>query len=161
VRAQCFRNRAFAAKLLVTGLTSPEEGPTGQVAMYLRDSDTDSGPGSADLATIITVERKASSSRPQLIEKTFLVSEDPVSTGRSTPTRSLDPFARRPADIAGGQPPTSDLMTPTPPLVNPRAPSARPSTPAGRVMGLPSRPKLDVNPVGNQQMRSTAKSTAV
>lgn len=156
MRAQCFRNRAFAAKLLVTGLTSPEEGPTGQVAMYLRDSDTDSGPGSADLATIITVERKASSSRPQLVEKTFLVSEDPVSTGRSTLTRSLDPFARRPADIPGGQPPTSDFMTHTPPLVNPRAPSARPSMPAGRVMGLPSRPKLDVNPVGNQQMRSTA-----
>ena len=146
----------FAAKLLVTGLTSPERRPTTtQVAMYLADFDTDSEPGSADLATIVTVERKASSGRPRLVEKTFLVSEDPVSTSRFIPARSRDPSARR-LDSPTGQPTTSDLRTQTPPLVFPRAPSARPSTPTGRVMGLPSRPKLDVNPLGNQRMRGTA-----
>lgn len=146
----------LVAKLLVTGLTSPEQHPTTQVAMYLRDFDTDSEPGSADLATIVTVERKASRSRPQFVEKTFLVPEDPVSTSRSIPARSQDPPARRPVDIPARQSPTSDLRTQTPPLVFPRAPLARPSTPAGRLMGLPSRPKLDVNPPGNPQMRSTA-----
>ena len=151
-----FPSRDVVAKLPVTGLTSPEQHPTTQVAMYLRDFDTDSEPGSADLATIVTVERKASRSRPQFVEKTFLVPEDPVSTSRSIPARSHDPPARRLVDIPARQSPTSDLRTQTPPLVFPRAPLARPSTPAGRLMGLPSRPKLDVNPPGNQQMRSTA-----
>ena len=42
--------------------------------MYLRDSDTESI-GSADLATIVTVERRPSNavlSRPKLVEKTSL-----------------------------------------------------------------------------------------
>ena len=126
MRPPCFHFGAFAVKLLVTDLTSPEQQSAAQVAMYLRDSDTESEIGSADLATIVTVERRPSNavlSRPKLVEKTSLGFEakDRAYTSRFTPARS------------------------TPPLV---LPSPRPLTLGGRAMGLPPRPKpkLDVKP---------------
>jgi hypothetical protein len=106
--------------------------------MYLKDSDTDSEPGSADLATIVTVERKSSNaviSRPRLVEKTFLVPEKPASTS----ARPHDHSARRTA---------ADVRTSIP-----RAPPAGPLMLAGRVMGLPPRPKL---PPGKGNVPNTA-----
>ena len=139
----------IAVKRLVTDLTTPGRQSAAQIAKYLKDSDTDSEPGSADLATIETVERRPSTnaviSRPQLVEKTFLVPEIP---DRTIPAaRSHDPSIPRTAtDTPARQSPTSDFRTFTPPT----RPSAQPSTQAGRVMGLPSRPKLDANAPGNQ-----------
>jgi len=146
---------AFVVKLLVTDLMSPEQQSAAQVPMYLKDSDTDSEPGSVDLATIVTVERRPSNavlSRPKLIEKTSLVPDarDPY-TSRSTPARSYDHSASRPAaDTPTRQFPTSNLGKSTPPLVHSRLPSPRPLTLGGRAMGLPPRPKpkLDVKPAG-------------
>ena len=156
MRPLCFHFGAFAFKLLVTDLTSPEQQPAAQVAMYLRDSDTDSDIGSADLATIVTVERRPSNavlSRPKLVEKTSLgfEDEDRAYTSRFTPARSYDHSSSHPAaDTPTRNSPTSNLGTSTPPLVLPRLPSPRPLTLGGRTMGLPSRPKpkLDVKPAG-------------
>jgi hypothetical protein len=94
--------------------------------MHHSDSDTESESGSADLATIVTVERRPSNavlSRPKLVE-TSLVSE--------AEDRSY----------------TSNLGTSAPPLVLPRLPPPRPLTLGGRAMGLPTRPKppLHVKP---------------
>jgi hypothetical protein len=122
--------------------------------MYLRDSDTESETGSADLATIVTVERRPSNavlSRPKLVEKTSLVpeAERGAYTSRFTPTRSYDHSASRPAaDTPTRNSPTANLGTSIPPLVLPRLPLPRPLTLGGRAMGLPPRPKpkLDVKP---------------
>lgn len=136
-------------KLLVTDLTSPEE-QSAQVAMYLRDSYTESETGSADLATIVTVERRPSNavlSRPKLVEKTSL--EGGAYTGRFTHARSFDHSASRPApDTPTTHSPISNLGTSIPPLVLPRPQSPRGLTLGGRAMGLPSRPKpkRDVKP---------------
>jgi hypothetical protein len=124
--------------------------------MYLRHSDTESETGSADLATIVTVERMPSNavlSRPRLVKKTSLVpeAEDRAYTSRFTPTRSYDhsePASRPAADTPTRNSPTANLGTPTPPLVLPQLPSPHPLTLGGRAMGLPPRPKpkLDVKP---------------
>lgn len=122
--------------------------------MYLRDSDTESETGSADLATIVTVERRPSNavlSRPKLVEKSSLgfEAEDRAYTGRFTPARSYDHSAsRHAAGTLTRNSPTSNLGTSTPPLVHPRLPSPRPLTLGGRATGLPPRPKpkLDVKP---------------
>ena len=127
----------FAAKLLVIDLTAPNQGSAAQLAMYLRDSYTDSDPDSVDQATIVTVERRPSNaviSRPQLVEKTSLVPEVPVSASSST-------TGRPPGRSARGIP--SRQLSPSPPLpAFTRAPSARALvTQTGRVVGLPPRPK--------------------
>ena len=121
--------------------------------MYLRDSDTESEIGSADLATIVTVERRPSNavlSRPKLVEKTSLgfAADDRSHTGRFSPARSYDHSSRPAADTSTRNSPTSNLGTSTPPLVLPLLPSPRPLTLGGRAMGLPTRPKpkLDVKP---------------
>jgi len=119
--------------------------------MYLRDSDTESEISNADLATIVTIERRPSNavlSRPKLVEKTSLgfKAED---RGRFTPTQSYDHSVSRPAAVAPTRnSPTSNLGTSTPPLVLPLLPSPRPLTLGGRATGLPARPKpkLDVKP---------------
>lgn len=141
----------FAINLLVTDLTSPEQQSATQVAMYLRDSVTESEIGSADLATIVTVERRPSNAvltRPKLVEKTSLVfeAEDRAYTSRFTPDGHS---ASHPAkDTPTRDSPTSNLGTTTPPLVLSRLPSPRPLTLGGRTMGLPPRPKpkLHVKP---------------
>lgn len=145
-----FPLRSIATKLShVVDLTSPDQGFAG---MYLKDSDTDSETGSADLATIITVERKSSNaviSRPRLVEKASLVSEDAISAHGSTKApqhgRSASGGA---ADIPARQrSPISDPGALPPPAVFTRVPPARSlTTLAGRVVGLPPRPKLDVSP---------------
>jgi len=133
-------------------LTSPiNRASATQIAMYLKDSDTDSEAGSADLATIVTVERKPSNgviSRPHLVEKTSLASE------LSLVQRPPSPRSRA-NSVRGGtvtRQPSSrpDRGTPPPPVGFARVPPSRPMTPAGRVVGLPSRPKLDVSPRGDQ-----------
>lgn len=142
----------FAVKLLVTDLTSPEQQSAARVAMYPRDSDTESETGSADLATIVTVERRPSNavlSRPKLVEKTSLVPEAKgrAYTSRFTPARSHDHSANRSAaDAPTRHSPTSNPGTSTPSF-EPRL-SPRPLTLSGRGMGLPSRPKAksDVKP---------------
>jgi hypothetical protein len=149
VRPPCFHFGAFAIKLLVTDLTSPEQQSVAQVAMYIRDSDTVSEIGSVDQATIVTVERKPSNavlSRPKLVEKTSLVfgAEDRAHTSRFTPD---DHSVSRPAiDTPTRNPTTSNLGTSTPPRVLPRLQLPRPLTLGGRAMGLPPRPKLVVKP---------------
>jgi hypothetical protein len=146
-----FHFGAFAVKLLVTDLTYPERQFAPQVAMDLKDSDTESETGSADLATIVTVQRRPSNavlSRPKLIQKTSLV-PDRAHTSRLTPARSYDHSASRPvADTPTRNSPTSKHGTSTPPLVLSRPPSPRPLTLGGRAMGLPPRPKpkLGVKP---------------
>jgi hypothetical protein len=137
----------------VTDLTLPEQQSAAQVAMYLRDSDTESETGSADLATIVTAERRPSNavlSRPKLVEKTSLrdEAEDRAYTSRFTPARPYDHSASRPADTPTRNSPTSNLGTSTSPAVLPRLPSPRPLTLGGRAIGLPPRPKpkLDVKP---------------
>jgi len=134
-------------------LTLPEQQSAAQVAMYLRDSDTESETGSADLATIVTAERRPSNavlSRPKLVAKTSLrdEAEDRAYTSRFTPARPYDHSASRPADTPTRNSPTSDLGTSTSPAVLPRLPSPRPLTLGGRAMGLPPRPKpkLDDKP---------------
>jgi hypothetical protein len=112
-------------------LTFPDQRTAAQIAMYLKDSDAESEADSADLATIVTVERKSSNaviSRPQLVDKASLAPEGP---------------SRRYS-------PTSDLISPPKPAAFNRAPFARPLTPSGRVVGLPPRPKLDVSLPGDQ-----------
>ena len=143
----------FAVKLLVTDLTSPEQQSAARVAMYPRDSDTESETGSADLATIVTVERRPSNavlSRPKLVEKTSLVpeAEGRAYVSRFTPARSHDRSASRSAaDAPTRHSPTSSLGISTPSFELPRL-SPRPLMLSGRGMGLPSRPKakLDVKP---------------
>lgn len=152
MRPSCFDFGAFAVKLLVTDLSSPEQQSAPQVAMYHRNSDTESETGSVDLATIVTVERKPSNavlSRPKLVEKTSLVSEaeNRAYTGRFTPARSYGHSASRAAaDTPIRNSPSSNLGTSTPPLVLPRLPLARPLTLGERAtIGLPSRPKLELD----------------
>jgi len=150
VRSPRFHFEEFAVKLLVTDLTSPEQQSAAQVAMYHMDSDTESETDSADLATIVTVERRPSNavlSRPKLVEKISLVSEaeDRAYTSRLPPAPSYDHSASRPAaGTPTRNPPTSNLGTSTPALVLPpsRLPLPRPLMLGGRAMGLPSRPKL-------------------
>ncbi|KAH9985429.1 hypothetical protein BJV74DRAFT_575988 [Russula compacta] len=127
-------------------LTSSDQG---SAKMYPKDSDTDSETGSADLATIITVERKSSNaviSRPRLVEKASLVSEDVISARSST--KAPHGASGGVADIPAGQrSPISDPRALPPPAVFIQAPSARSlTTPGGRVVGLPPRPKLNVSP---------------
>lgn len=118
--------------------------------MYLRDSTTESEIGSADLATIVTVERRPSNAvltRPKLVEKSSLVfeAEDRAYTSRFIPDGHS---ASRPAkDTPNRDSPTSNLGTSTP-LVLSRLPSPRPLKLGGRTMGLPPRPKpkLHVKP---------------
>jgi len=147
----------FAAKLLVIDLTAPDQASAAQLAMYLRDSYTDSDPGSVDQATIVTVERRPSNgviSRPQLVEKTSLVPEVPVSASRSTPRR------RPPERPARGIPSRQLSPSPPPPAFT-RAPAARALvTQTGRVVGLPPRPKRGDSPTGDQQMGNVLNTAA-
>jgi hypothetical protein len=138
-------------KLLIIDLTAPNQGSAAQLAMYLRDSYySDSEPDSVDRATIVTVERRPSNgviSRPQLVDKTSLVPEVPVSASSST-------SARPPERSARGTPSRQQSPSP-PPLAFTRAPSARALfTQTGRVVGLPPRPKRGASLTGDQQMGS-------
>ncbi|KAI9508802.1 hypothetical protein F5148DRAFT_1192760, partial [Russula earlei] len=76
-------------------LTSPGRVSAAQIAMYYKNSDSEgSVTSSADLATIVTVERKPSNgviSRPTLVEKTTLA------TNSSPADRSIPPGSRRSA----------------------------------------------------------------
>jgi hypothetical protein len=109
------------------------------------------------LATIVTVQRRPSSgviTRPQLVEKSSLIPDVPVSASTSTAARPLDRSARDPpfTTVTRQPSPTSDLRTSPPAAAFARAPSARSLvTPTGRV-GLPPRPKLDDSKRGDQQM---------
>ncbi|KAH9968984.1 hypothetical protein BC827DRAFT_301303 [Russula dissimulans] len=130
-------------------LTSPNRA---SAAMYLKDSDTDSEAGSADLATIVTVERRPSNgviSRPQFVEKTSLASEPGPVHHRSLSSRSHVNSARG-GSITRQHSSRPDRGIPSLPAGFTRAPSSRSLTPAGRVVGLPSRPKLDVSPSRDQ-----------
>lgn len=148
----------FAAKLLVIDLTAPNQGSAAQLAMYLRDSYSDSESGSVDQATIVTVERRPSNaviSRPQLVEKTSLVPEVPVSArgSESTPARPPESSAR--GTLSRQQSPS------LPPLAFTRGPSARALvTQSGRVVGLPPRPKRGDSPTADQQMGNVPNTAA-
>ena len=142
-----FPFETFAPELLAIDLTSPDLGSAAQIARYLKYSDTDSETeDSIDLATIVTVQRRPSSgviARPQVVEKSSLIPDVPVSASASTPAQPPDRSARHPPPRQPSPPPSTSA----------RAPSARPSvTPTGRV-GLPPRPKLDDSRRGDQQMR--------
>jgi hypothetical protein len=147
VSIMVFPFETFAPELLAIDLTSPDLGSAAQIARYLKYSDTDSETeDSIDLATIVTVQRRPSSgviARPQVVEKSSLIPDVPVSASASTPAQPPDRSARHPPPRQPSPPPSTSA----------RAPSARPSvTPTGRV-GLPPRPKLDDSRRGDQQMR--------
>jgi len=137
-------------------LTAPNQGSAAQLAMYLRDSYTDSEPDSVDRATIVTVERRPSNgviSRPQLVDKASLVPEVPVPASSSTP-------ARPPESSVRGTPSRQQSPSPPPPAFT-RAPSARALvTQSGRVVGLPPRPKRGDSPTGDRQMGNVLNTAA-
>lgn len=156
MRPPYFPFGVFPTKLLIIDLTAPNQGSATQLAMYLRDSYTDSEPDSVDRATIVTVERRPSNgviSRPQLVDKASLVPKVPVSASSSTP-------ARPPGSSARGTPSRQQSPSPPPPAFT-RAPSARTLvTQTGRVVGLPSRPKRGDSLTGDQQMGNVFNTAA-
>ncbi|KAH8988890.1 hypothetical protein EDB92DRAFT_1947797 [Lactarius akahatsu] len=115
-------------------------------------SDTESEPGSAVQATIVTVERKTSSvSRPRLVRGPSLATDtsipsisrrlgSPSVRGAVTETSAPEQF-----------PPVSTLRVSPPPAIYTRG--VRPSpTSTKRVVGLPPRPKLSISPPADRQI---------
>ncbi|KAH9022944.1 hypothetical protein EDB85DRAFT_1992814 [Lactarius pseudohatsudake] len=132
-------------------LSSPDETLT-QNPSQPWISDTESEPGSAVQATIVTVERKTSSvSRPRLVRGPSLATDtsipsisrrlgSPSARGAVTETPAPEQFPR-----------VSTLSVSPPPAIYTRG--VRPSpTSTKRVVGLPPRPKLNISPPADRQI---------
>ncbi|KAI9445220.1 hypothetical protein H4582DRAFT_1914059 [Lactarius indigo] len=115
-------------------------------------SDTESEPGSAVQATIVTVERKTSSvSRPRLVRGPSLAIDTSVS---SIPRRLGGPSVRGAATETPAPEqfsPVSTLRVSPPPAIYTRGVRPLPTS-TKRIVGLPPRPKLNINPPADQQI---------
>lgn len=155
----------FASKLVSVDLSSPE-GSLIQTQAQPWPSDSESDPGSAIQATIVTVERTTSSvSRPRLMRGSSLI--DP-STSAISRGGELDRPSVREAAADTPLPeqfsPSSTLtVLPSRAAFNPGA-ALQPLNLSGspkRAVGLPSGPKMGFSPSANRQMGDVAVATPV
>jgi hypothetical protein len=133
-------------------LSSPNE----NLAHPPVQADTDSEPGSAAQATIVTVERKTSIvSRPRLVTNPSLdTSTSAVFRGRGLDAPSVRDME---TPVLRQLPPISTLLVSPPPATYTRGATTSPRTPlTKRIVGLPSRP----NPLADRRIEDVLDKPA-
>jgi hypothetical protein len=144
----------YASKLVSIDLSSPE-GSLVQTQAQPWISDTESDPGSATQATIVTVERTTSNvSRPRLVRSPSLAMR--TSTSAVSRGGGLDRPSVR--EAATDTPPPEQFSTLTVPpsqaIYSPGA-ATRPlnlNSSTKRVVGLPARPNMYISPSADRQI---------